>query len=341
MGRCASLRQVAQAAGVSESRASIVLNERYDIAVSSETRRKVKAAAKRLEYRPNPIARALRTRKSGMIGLIIPNATIPFYNEIIQGIAIAAARKSYSLVLACTEFEPRSELQYLADMERRGIEGIILVALERSNAAAVQAVARRLPIVFVDSYLADTDISYVVTDNRQGARLATEYLLERGCRRIAFMGSRRVPVLEERFQGFLETLAAHGVAFNPRLDLQRRGSDTVRVPRAEPFDGIFASTLHSVMDALQPLWRMGKQVPRDVVIAGFDRPYFPADSAEALQAMSIVHEPLPHVEQPRLEMGRRVAELLFERLADPAAAPIRQMLAPSFRESPTGNGGAR
>jgi DNA-binding LacI/PurR family transcriptional regulator len=57
--------------------------------------------------------------------------------------------------------------------------------------------------------------------------------------------------------------------------------------------------------------------------------------------MSLVHEPLPHVEQPRLEMGRRVAELLFERLADPAAAPIRQMLAPSFRESPTGNGGAR
>ncbi|OGV62693.1 MAG: hypothetical protein A3K19_13595 [Lentisphaerae bacterium RIFOXYB12_FULL_65_16] len=317
------------------------MNDRLDISVSAETRRRVKAAAERLDYRPNPIARALRTRKSGMVGLIIPNATIPFYNEIIQGIAIAAAQKHYSLVLACTEFEPRSELHYLTDMEQRGIEGIILVALDHGDAAAVQEVARRLPMVFVDSYLADTDISHVVTDNRRGAQLATEYLLGRGCERIAFMGSRRVPVLEERFHGFCETLGQHGVVFKPRRYLQRGEAEIARLVQKERVDGIFVSSLHGVVEVLRPLWQLGKLVPRDVVITGFDRPFFPADSAEALQVMGIVREPLPHVEQPRLEMGRRAAELLFERLAHPGGEPVRQMLAPCFREIFAENGAGR
>ena len=305
-----SMQDVATLAGVSRTTASFVINNVDGAGIPEETRHRVWEAVRQLGYRPNAIARGLRSAKTSTIGFISDEvATSPFAGEIIHGAQDRAWENEMLLLLVNTGGNQAMKRAAVEMLLQRQVEGIIYATMYHREVHPPDSV-RHVPTVLLDCYVADASLPSVVPDEVDGGRRATELLLARGHRRIGFINNvEPVPATLGRLEGYRQALAAYGVPFDDALvafgeSLARGGHDCALelMQCAEPPTALFCFNDRMAMGAYDALRKLGLSIPRDVAVVGFD-------NQEMIAAH--VYPALTTMELPHYQMGQwAIGELL-------------------------------
>src|SRR5919205_779993 len=208
----ATIREVAESAGVSYATVSHVINNTR--VVTQETRERVLAAMAALNYHPNALARSLRQGKTNTIGLVLPDSANPFFAEISRGIEAEAFKKGYSVFLCNTELDVRRELFYVDVLSNKQVDGIIFVAAGDQADSLDFLLRQNMSVVMIDRDLPNVQVDAVLTDHQLGGYLATRHLIELGHRRIACIaGPSSITPGAERVIGYRRALEEAGLLY--------------------------------------------------------------------------------------------------------------------------------
>jgi DNA-binding LacI/PurR family transcriptional regulator len=274
----ATLSEVAARAGVSVRTVSNVVNDFAHVAPA--TRARVRQALDELGYRPNLAARQLRGGRTGMIGLVVPEITSPYFAELASTIVAAAAARGWTVLVDETGGEPDRERLLLGTSGARLVDGLIFSPWALGPDDLCRAPGA-VPLVLLGERYADGIVDHVAIDNVAAAQEATAHLLALGRRRIAAVGLQpdlRNGTAVQRLAGFRRALAEAGVDPDPDLELAVRRlhrADGVRAMRsllaAGPVpDALFCFTDELALGAMRELADAGLRVPDDVAVVGFD-----------------------------------------------------------------------
>ncbi|TQL03628.1 LacI family DNA-binding transcriptional regulator [Cellulomonas sp. SLBN-39] len=323
-----TLEEVAERAGVSRSTASRAING--GLRVSPEALAAVAAAVADLGYTPNRAARSLVTRRTDSIALVVPEPdervlSDPFFAGTLNGLSTAFADSDIQVVLVIARpGESDRTIRYL----RNGhVDGAIVVSHHRDDALDQALLTSRVPNVFVGRPLSapDDDVQYVDTDNAEGGRLATQHLVDRGCRHIATVaGPQDMSAGIDRLLGWRRAMSDAGLDDSAVVQGDftiSSGADATRaLIAAHPeTDGIFVASDLMAAGALRALTELGKDVPGDIAVVGYDN----------LGVSASTTPPLTTVIQPVVAMARAAGARLLDQLnGAPPSAP--QIFAPEL-----------
>lgn len=324
--RKVTVNDVARACGVSRATVSLVLRD--SPLVNADTRARVERELKRLGYVYNRSAANLRRQISSSVALVINDLSNPFFAEFAAGVDEALAQAGYVTLLGSTNESPDRQDAVLSSLLEHGPAGLILSPAEGSDGARLsRLVGAHVPVLVFNRALGDVDWDFLALDNRAGAYLATEHLLELGHRRIAFFGGRRgSSSCEQRREGYRDALAGRGI--EPR-DVWLIECAPNRLEAAALAGAVFADSRASAPTAavcyndatalgfMQGLFARGFHPGRDFAVVGFD------DIPEA----AVTSPPLTTLAVDPRARGRQAAELILARARD-RSAPGRLTVAP-------------
>jgi len=315
----ATMVDVAHLAGVSVKTVSNVING-YPY-IRETTRVRVRAAIDELGYQVNVTARSLRSGRTGMIGLAVPELGQPYFGELADDILTAAREQDVQVLIEPTGFTREGELSALREPGRGLVDGMLFspAALEQSDAALFEKVG--YPLVLLGEQVFSPLVDHVTMRNTEGARAATDLLLDLGCRRIAVIGMLHAQAAGSatlRFAGYREALEARGLEVDPRLfgwadDGWHRGNGAramaAVLESGAEVDGVVAFNDALAMGAMFELQVRGRRIPEDVAVVGFD------DIEDARYTMPS----LTTVDPGRREIARVAVELLCRRVDERVA----------------------
>jgi len=277
--------------------------------VSAETRDKVVQAIRDLDYKPNAVARNLRRQRTSTLGLIIPDTLNPYFPEVARGIEAVAFENEFIVVLCHSHYDVEKELRYIDVLSAEQVAGVIWVPATEDDAPIKRLQDYRIPLVVLDRSIGEDGVLTVSADNFGGGYLATEYLIGLGHRRIGCI-TRPVGLehSNDRTNGYRAALASHGLPFDTCL-LAKGGYkfDDGKRAALELFDcqapptAIFAYNDLMAIGAIHAAKERGLRIPQDISIVGFDD----------IPGAAFTFPPLTTICQPKLEMGRKSAELLI------------------------------
>lgn len=305
-----TLEMVAERAGVSPSTVSRILNG--TAVVSDEKRAAVDRAIAKLGFVPNPVARGLAGGRTLSIGVVTQAIDSPFYGAGLRGIEVALGGAGYTPLFMSGHWQADEEARCIDVLRARRVDGLIVLTGRLSD-GALRSVARSLPVVVTGRALKAANLVSLDFDHREGARLATQHLIELGHRRIAFIGGvHEHPDAIEREQGYRAALASAGLPFDPALVVPGAFTEYSGVSAVErlldervPFTAIFAANDQMAVGALLTLHRRGRRVPDEVSVVGFD------DVASSMFSVP----PLTTVHNPIQELGELSARAMLALLA--------------------------
>jgi LacI family transcriptional regulator len=307
-----TITDIARVAGVASSTVSKALNGSHE--VSEPTRAKVVEIAERLGYRPNAIARSLKTRKTYTLGVITNDQDGLFTTAMVRGVAEVASQHQFGVFLCNSYGEVAKERQHLELMLDKQVDGIIMTGYKVEERGAPAAPTGDLPLVYLYGYTASTEFPCILPDDQAGARHATQHLLHSGRRRIAFInGPANYEATQLRLAGYVQGLQDSGIDFDPVLMRaasdwnQDSGFELARqlMTLDQPPDGIVCANDDLAAGAILGLSDLSLHVPQDVGIVGFDDRPFAAH----------LPVPLTTVAMPLYEMGAQAARALFSSFA--------------------------
>jgi LacI family transcriptional regulator len=318
-----TLQDIAADAQVSRSTVSLVVRE--SPLVAAATRERVLATMDRLGYVYNRGAASMRSGRSRTIGLVVCEITNPFYAEMTAGIERVLDRLGWLTFLCNTNESPQRQDRFIQRIREQGVDGIILSPAEGTTATAIEELQRcRMPLVQTLRTVANTRTDYVGADYRLGMDMATEHLVARGHRRIAYLGGiRRHSASDERIEGYLNAMARHRLSSGPLLacpSSRAHAADAVGQLLAAPDRPTAIVCYNDIIafGAMTGLAERGIEPGRDVAIVGFD------NVAEA----ALSRPRLTTVATGADRIGEMAAELLLQRIARPGAQPERMIIAP-------------
>jgi LacI family transcriptional regulator len=316
-----TISDVARRAFVSKTTVSHVLNgTRY---VAPDTKQRVLEAIEALGYRPSTAARSLTTKRTGIVGMIISDASNQFFGEVLRGVEDVLRPRGYGLIVCNTDETLERERHYLDLLLSQQVEGIIAAATSQRWQELLRAETMRTPIVFVDRTFEGMDGPYVGVDNLGGAYRATQHLIISGRRRLGIIaGFQRLSTMRERLQGFkaaiveacLPLAEERIVTCALAVDAGRDATRQV-LSLADPPDALLTSNNLLSLGAMLALQEMGLRCPQDVALIGFD------DHPWA----RVCNPPLSVVRQPSRRMGQVAAETLCALVdgREPASSCVR------------------
>jgi LacI family transcriptional regulator len=323
-GVAATLRDVARLADVHPGTVSRALNPETRRLVNEDTARRVLEAAAQLDYRPNPIARGLKTNRSFTIGVLVPDLTNPLFPPIVRGIQDRLEQAGYTPLIANTDNDRERERNDFEAMRARQVDGVITATARLDHGVLDEISAAGLPIVLVNRRFEDGLLSSSTVDDHEGARLAVAHLAELGHTRIAHLGGPQdVSTGHARYEGFIDGMRQAGIAVDPalvRCGAAFTESEGERACR-ELLDGggrptaIVAGNDLMALGCYDVFAASGIGCPADVSVVGFnDMPFSERFSP-----------PLSTIRIPHYDIGSAAAELLLERLQQPDA-PARHVV---------------
>jgi LacI family transcriptional regulator len=306
----ARIRDVAKRAGVSPASVS-----RHMSGGKVGGAERIDAAIKDLNYRPNQLARGLRSGRHSCVGVIVPDITNPLFAELVDGIESVFAADNIRVLLANSKEDPVREAALVADLASR-TDGLILIPPVETDPVLDQLALVGVPVVFVDRVLSTgPDVDFVVVDNRHGAQLAAEHLISLGHIEVAVISG---PLSSfpgrERHEAFLQALSDFGQPARPehvRLsDFRVEGgykSMTSLLDEPVPPTAVFCANNLMTIGALRMLRDRGVAIPDEMSVVGFDD----------LDLSELLNPPLTVIDRATFALGSSAAELLRARLATP------------------------
>jgi LacI family transcriptional regulator len=324
------MKDVARLAGVSQTTVSFVINKNTNVSIPEETKDRVWAAVLELGYRPNIIARGLRSNRTYTIGFISDEiATTPFAVQIIHGAQDRAWQNGYLTLMINTGGDPEMKEAALQAMHDRKVDGIIYATMFHRE-VHLHEMLQELPTVLLDCFVSDHSLPSVVPDEVTGGREATEYLLSRGHRRIGYINNTvLVPAKYGRLEGYQQALSNFGIPFDDNLVFE--GSDGTpdggyngvmyMMQQENPPTAFFCFNDRMAMGAYDALRKLGLSIPDDIAVVGFDNQELIAeDLYPGLTTMAL----------PHYEMGQWAVQHLLELIENPdkwhTDQPIQKML---------------
>ena len=314
-----TIRDVARQAGVSVATVSHVINATHY--VSPELHQRVVDAIEALNYRPNRLARALSRKAVPLLALVVPDISNPFWSCVARAVQDVTDKYGYSVIVCSTDGLLQRELRFLQSLSG-WISGLILHPYHVTHAQANPYLGDDVAVVILGDFFTSQeqpeDWDHVRGDNESGARAAVEHLIALGHRRIAYIeGPEGTPSSMRRSSGYRHALQEAGLPLAGELVIP--GDYTREAGRAgvarllaldEPPTAVFCANDLMALGALEAAQRLGRQVPRDLSLVGFD------DIDEAAQTTP----PLTTIRQPPQQLGSVAAETLIERLNGRAEA---------------------
>lgn len=275
--RAVTMKDVALHAGVSRTAVSLVLNNRFDVTLATDTRQRVLSAAAELGYRPNAGARALAQQRSDWFGLVTEIVTAPFAVDVIKGAADRAMADGKFLLIASTDADPATETAAIERLLEQRVEGLIYAATWHRG-VTVPDIAREVPTVLVNCFDIEGRFPAVVPDEQAGGHRATARLLSAGHRRIGFINlDAGIPAAIGRRNGYLAALAEAGVGSDEALEVTGHATADGGFVAAEqllnlpdPPTAIFCANDRMAMGAYDAIKERGMRIPDDVAVIGFD-----------------------------------------------------------------------
>lgn len=275
-----TMRDVARVAGVSTKTVSNVVTGAF--AVRPETRERVEAAIRELDFVPNLSARELRNGRTGIIGVALPDLDTAYSAELLHLLVESAHRRGFAVQIEETASRPERERELISRAQAHRVDGLILNPI-RLEDTVVTTLAHLPPVVVigeVEQHAADS----AIVDNRAAAAEVARFVISRGARRIAVMGGSadgaglRTATSRIRFAGVTDAVAAAGVALDPLLTIAPETWHTASaaeamerlIARGRAFDAVIAFTDSLALGVLSALHRHGIRVPDDVLVTGFD-----------------------------------------------------------------------
>ena len=315
------MSDIARLAGVSVATVSRALNG--SALISAETRSRVQSLAGSMNYAINVGAKNLRLQRNRTIAVVIPydrqsrqHVSDPFFLTMLGSLADAVTDRGFDLLLSRVDADTLGAVAQLVDSGRA--VGVILIGQWRHHEQLNRLADERMPIVVWGAQIASQRYCTVGGDNVSGGALATAHLLSIGRRRIAFIGDTELPEVADRYRGHLQAHAAIGLAADPALriavpfDAAAAHDAITRLCRQGPaFDAVFACSDVLATASMQTLDALGRVVPRDVCVVGYDD----------IEWASHTHPPLTTVRQPMLQAGADLVDALLRLIGGETVAP--------------------
>jgi LacI family transcriptional regulator len=323
---------VARHAGVSITTVSHALSGNRRVAEA--TRERVQHSIRELGYRPNAIARSLRTERSHMVSLIIPDITNPYYPTLARGLQDAVHAGGYQSFVCNTDGRRDEERSFLNDALQRRVDGIAFAAFATTARMLTPVLRADIPVVSFGTTIRHAKVDQVSSDDVGGARDATAYLIEKGYGSIAMVGGPPGSSPgDHRLAGYRAALDAAGIRFDRRSvaigDFTRAGGATAMaelLSRRERPRAVFCANDLMAIGAMDAIRRAGLRVPRDVAVMGYDD----------IEAAALVTPELSTVVNPAYDMGRAAGRLLLERMGEERPRPRAEIVVP-YRLVPRGS----
>jgi LacI family repressor for deo operon, udp, cdd, tsx, nupC, and nupG len=317
------IKEVARLAGVSTATVSRALASPH--LVSPETRARVIDAVARVGYVPNPAARSLRSRKTRLVLVVLPDLSNIFFSQVLRGIEEALFAAGYGMIIGDLNGAAEKQARFAAFAAMGQVDGVLLL-----NGHLLGPEPLGVPVVALCEAIEGADIPQIEVDNRAAARGMTGYLAGLGHREIGYVRGPLANVLEkERFAGYREGLAEAGLAFDPafvwlgdyKLESGARVGHEIAGGARRP-TAVFCSNDEMAIGLLRALSAEGLRVPEDISVAGFDDIEFAEMASPALTT----------IRQPRRELGQQGASALLELLGGLTSQPPRTRLATALIE---------
>jgi DNA-binding LacI/PurR family transcriptional regulator len=322
----ATLHDVARLAGVSIKTVSNVINDYPHI--RPETRAKVEAAIDELHYQPNPSARSLRSGRTGLIGLAVPELSLSsYFAELADRVIAAAEDRGLTVLIEQTGGDRQRELDVLRSARRKMTDGLLFSALGMQQEDA-ELLRQPYPLVLLGERIFGGPTDHVTMHNVEAARAATQHFIDLGRRRVAVVGAHVGEVIGSaglRLRGYREALASAGVPFREELIgyaepwHRADGAEVTRrlLASGVPFDALFAFNDNLAFGAIRALQEAHVRIPDDVAVLGFDNL---DDAAYSVPSLSTVDPGLPEIVETAID-------LLVDRIAGRAEESPREVLA--------------
>lgn len=313
----ATLKDVARETGLTVTTVSRVLNNRGYI--SEETREKVYEAMKKLNYRPNEVARSLSKKSTNTIGVIVPHIRHPYFSELISNLENEASKRGYKMILCNSQEKENKEREYLEMCTSNRVAGIVLCS---AGVAVEEFQGSNIPLITIERYMENGTAS-VECDNRQGGKLAAEHLIACGCKNLLHISGVYETAMpaDDRALGFIEVCEKTGVSHwevatntyqynnleyhdfleevlkeNYHVDNTAENDENCGKSR---IDGIFASSDLIAAQVLQVCSKLGIRVPEDIKLVGFDDVNI---SSLTTPRITTIHQPIKEIAELTLEL---------------------------------------
>lgn len=319
-----TMKDVAQLAGMSVGTVSRVVNN--ESGIKQSTLKKVKAAIKELNYIPNAYARGMKKNQTSTIGLIVPTIWHPFFSEFAQHIGQLLASRGYKTLL-CNIGQYNSEVEIIQMLEQNKVDGIIAITYSPIESY----LSTDIPFVSIDRTYTDKHIACVSADNALGATIAADKLIEKGGTHFAFVGSYNKTINEtkKRRQYFEKTILDAELPF-VAFDLEEPFTDFKAKLHQflldNPFiDAIFAINDFTALDVIEELKVIGKKVPENVQVIGFD----------GIKMAIERNSPVTTIRQPLESMAQKAVELIIQKIGGESPKKLQYILPVTYIEGPT------
>lgn len=282
-------------------------------AISAATKEAVRETATRLNYRQNKVASSLRSGRSNIVGVIVPNLHVSFFSSVVSGIEKVMNANGYNILLYQSNESKKHESDGIETFLQSRVAGIISsVTTETTSDVYEEIKSRNLPLMFFDRELSDLNVSSVVIDDYKGGFIATEHLIKQGYKNILHITAQQnIPIFKERLRGYIDALKHYNLPLNEDLIIKgdfsiEFGKDVVRQSKMQNinYDAIFALEDFTAMGAMQAVKELGIKVPEEIGIIGFANESFG----------SLVSPTLSTIDQQTSKMGEETARMFIAQL---------------------------
>lgn len=304
-----TIADVAQKAGVSKSTVSRIINGNFS-QNTEETIQKVLKVIEELDYRPNALAKGLKSMKTNVIGIVLSNLQNPFWTKVLEGVEDTCRGLGYSLMICNSNEDAEVEKEHIRAFQMRQVDGILINPTIKNMNLYDQLKKSEFPFISINRKITGQDFDMVVVDNVMGGKLAVEHLLALGKRKIAIIlyPPEGISPRMERLSGYKEALNNYGINIDQDLiQIVKEESGSVHgavkallLGPTKP-DAIFSTNNMMTLEIMEGIKELGLKIPDDVSLVGYDETVWSKH----------LNPPLTTVNQPSYKMGQLAAEKLI------------------------------
>lgn len=319
------MKDIARDLGLSVVTVSKVLRDHPDI--GEETRQRVLKRVEELDYQPNVLARSLVTGRSYLVGLVVPGLLHPFFAEVAKALSTVIRAKGYSLIVSSSEEDPELERQEIRQLLARRLDALAIVSSGTDIGTFQRMDLQSQPYVLIDRELPQFAANFVGVDDTTAGRIATEHLLDIGCKRVAHIGGREDSTGMRRFEGYKQALQNRGLPFSEQYVVRRASVDTksseqgaeamrLLMQRNPRPDGVFCHNDPLAIGAMNTILDAGLKIPEDIALIGCGNLHYD----------DCLRVGLSSIDQHSEQIGQYAAEIILNLIESKNVPAIRRVI---------------